>query len=128
MVAVMKTRAIIFALLCAASCGCAVAVLAGAGAVAGYAVSRDHVEMLVERPYPQVWSAVLDETKRFALLKETDPEQGKIEADSKGTHIVISVSKETELAVKVTIKARKHLLPKIDVAQQLATRIAKRVG
>ncbi|MBI4314062.1 MAG: hypothetical protein HY594_04520 [Candidatus Omnitrophica bacterium] len=124
----MKLRFGLVFLFCIAGSGCAAAAVLGAGAVAGYAVSRDHVEMMVERPYPQVWAAVLDETKRFALLKETYPAQGLIEANAQGTHLVITVAKETELTVKVVIKARRNLLPKIDVAQRLATRIAKRIG
>ena len=108
--------------------GCAAVALVGVGAVAGYAVSRDRVEMVVERPYEQVWAAAMDETKHSGLLKDVDQDKGRIEAMHQGTHIEVTLEQVTETAVKVVIKARKHLLPQIDTAQRLAARLARRLG
>jgi len=108
--------------------GCAAAALMSVGAVAGYAISRDRVELTVERPYAAVWTACLEETKRFGRLQEIDERLGQIQALSQGTHVVITLERVTEASVKIVVKARRHLLPQIDVAQRLATRIARRVG
>ncbi|MBI4227655.1 MAG: hypothetical protein HY600_05255 [Candidatus Omnitrophica bacterium] len=102
--------------------------LAGAGGVAGYAVSKDKVELMVEQPYAKVWGVALEETKRAGLLKDLHEDTGRIEATYQGTHIVVTLERVTETSVKVVVKARKHLLPKIDVAQRLATRMARRLG
>jgi len=107
--------------------GCPV-VLVGAGAVGGYAVSRDRVDLTLERPYDQVWSACLEETKRMGLLRNVDEKVGRIEAVNQGAHLVVTLQRLTETTVKVTVRARKALLPKVELAQQLAARIAKRVG
>ena len=107
--------------------GCAAVVL-GAGAVAGYAVSRDHVELMVERPFDQVWLAALEETKRAGLLKDVNKDTGRIEAVSQGTHITVTLEPVSETTIKVLVRARKHLLPTIEVAQRLATRLARRLG
>ena len=112
----------------ALTAGCAAVALMSAGSVAGYAVSRDHVELTVEQPYDKVWSAALEETKRTGLLKDVNQETGHIEAMYQGTHIVVTLERVTETAVKVVVKARKHLLPQIDFAQRLATRLARRLG
>lgn len=109
------------------SAGCPV-VLLGGGAVAGYAISRDHVELTVEQPYAKVWGVALDETKRAGVLKDLNEETGRIEATYQGTHIVVTLERMTEMSVKIVVKARKHLLPQIDVAQRLATRMARRLG
>lgn len=108
--------------------GCAAVALVGVGSVAGYAVSRDHVELTVEQPYDKVWDVALDETKRTGLLKDVNQETGHIEATYQGTHIVVTLERVTETAVKVVVKARKHMLPQIDLAQRLASRMARRLG
>ncbi len=107
--------------------GCAVA-LVGAGAVAGYAISRDHVEVLVEHPYNQVWAACVEETKRVVVLKETDQDTGRIEGTTQGTHVVVTLQPISDTTIKIIVKARKHMLPNTDVAQRLAIRIARRLG
>ena len=53
---------------------------------------------------------------------------GRIEATTQGTHLVVTLERLTETTVKVIIKARKHMLPQIEIAQRLATRLAKRLG
>ena len=108
--------------------GCAAVALVSVGSVVGYAVSRDHVEMTVEQPYDKVWSAALEETKRAGLLKDINQDTGRIEATTQGTHLVVTLERLTETTVKVIIKARKHMLPQIEIAQRLATRLAKRLG
>ena len=125
----MRMRSLLIGLLLGVGLtGCAAVVLVGAGAVAGYAVSRDHVELTVERPYDQVWAAALDETKHSGLLKDVNRDTGRIEATNQGTHIEVTLERITETAVKVVVKARKHLLPQIDTAQRLAGRLARRLS
>ena len=125
----MRTRGLLIGLLLGVGLtGCAAVVLVGAGAVAGYAVSRDHVELTVERPYDQVWAAALDETKHSGLLKDVNRDTGRIEATNQGTHIEVTLERITETAVKVVVKARKHMLPQIDTAQRLAGRLARRLS
>ena len=125
----MRTRGLLIGLLLGVGLtGCAAVVLVGAGAVAGYAVSRDHVEVTVERPYDQVWAAALDEAKHSGLLKDVNRDTGRIEATNQGTHIEVTLERITETAVKVVVKARKHMLPQIDTAQRLAGRLARRLS
>lgn len=107
--------------------GCAVALI-GVGAVAGYAVSRDHAELTVERPYDQVWEVCVDEMKRVGLLQQADRKSGRLDAINQGTHVSVSLQRMTELSVKIIVKARKNLLPKVEVAQTLATRLARRLN
>lgn len=108
--------------------GCAAVALVGVGSVVGYAVSKDAVELTVEQPYAKVWSVALDETKHAGVLKDLNEDLGRIEATYQGTHIVVTLERVTETAVKIVVKARKHMLPKIDVAQRLANRMARRLG
>ncbi len=110
---------------CAAA---AVALVAGSGAVAGYAVSRDKVELLVERTFAETWDASLDEIRRLGILQETDEKEGEIEATVQGNKVTIQIKKESETTLRLVIRARRGLLPKVQVAQKVATRIAQRLG
>ncbi len=107
--------------------GCAVA-LVGAGAVAGYAVSRDHTELTVERPYSQAWAACVEETRRVVVLKEQNQDTGRLEGTTQGTHVAVTLVPISDTTIKIMIKARKHLLPDTEVAQRLALRIPRSLG
>lgn len=106
--------------------GCAVA-LVGAGAVGGYAISRDRAELTVEKPFAEVWRACLAEAKEAGRLHEVEEEAGRIETRRQALRITFRVERVTETSVKILITARKHWLPKVDEAQRLATRLARRL-
>ena len=107
--------------------GCAPLLLATAGAVGGYAVSRDSVTVDLDRPRHEVWTAVLEETKRQGRIKREDSINGRIDARIKEADVVVTLEQLTPATVRVVIRARKHLLPQVDVAQRLGIGIAQRV-
>ena len=106
--------------------GCAPLFLAGIGAVAGYAVSRDSVTVDLDRPYNRAWAAALEETKRQGRLKKEDPSRGRIDARVRESDVVITLEQLTDSTVRVVVRARQKLLPKIDIAQKLGVAIARR--
>ncbi len=107
--------------------GCA-PMLVMAGAVAGYAVSRDSVTVDLDRPREQVWKACLEETKKLGAIKKENAKEGRIEALVSRTDVVVTVETLTPSTVRVVIRARKHLLPHVQVAQRLANSIIRRVS
>lgn len=108
--------------------GCAPVFLATAGAIVGYAVSRDSVTVDLDRPLDQVWSACLEETKRQGTVKRQDQARGRIDAQIRRVDVVVTVDALTPSTVRVVIRARKNLLPQVDTAQRLGVAIARRVG
>lgn len=109
------------------ACGCAPFLLA-AGAVGGYAVSKDSVTVDLDRPLEQVWRAALEETKKLGTLKKENRQEGRIDALISRTDVVVTVETLTPATVRVVVRARKHLLPQVQVAQRLATGIIRRVS
>ena len=107
--------------------GCAPVLLA-TGAVVGYAVSRDSVTVDLDRPMDRVWQACLEETKFQGTLKREDRAKGRIDARIRETDVTLTLESLTSSTVRVVIHARKHLLPKADVAQRLGVGIARRTG
>lgn len=108
--------------------GCAPILLATAGAVAGYAVSRDSVTLDLDRPATQVWTVCLEETKRQGIVKKEDRARGRIEARIKEVDVVVTMESLTPSTVRVVVRARQNLLPKVDEAQRLSLAIARRLG
>ncbi len=108
--------------------GCAPVLLASAGIAAGYAVSRDSVTLDFDRQKEQVWKVCVEETQRQGMVKRVDPKSGRLDAQIQQASVVLTLEQLTPATVRVVIRARKNLLPKIEVAQRLALAIARRVG
>lgn len=116
----------VFCLL-AFSTGCAPVLLATAGAVAGYAVSKDSVTIDLDRPWDRVWASCLEEAKHLGKIKREDRVKGRIDARINEADAVVTLDQLTPATVRVVIRARKHLLPQVEVAQKLGIGIARRV-
>ena len=121
-----RTTAFLGLTLCLS--GCAPILLATVGAVGGYAVSRDSVAIDLDRPADRVWSACLEEVKRQGLIKREDRAGGRIDAQIRKVDVVLTLETLTPSTVRVVIRARKNLLPQVEIAQRLGVAIARRVG
>lgn len=121
----LKFAATLAALAFAAS-GCAPIFLVSAGAVAGYAVSRDSVTVDIDKPRETVWKACLEETQRLGAIKKHDQPNGRIDAQIQKTDVVVTLEQLTASTVRVAIRARKNLLPQLELAQRLGFNIARR--
>ncbi len=123
-------RKILAATLCAGMMtglfGCA-PMLIVTGAAAGYAISRDSMVLTLEKPWMEVWQAALEEAKSQGLIKKEDLNHGRIAALVQDADVAITLKQLTPSAVRVTVRARKHLLPKVDIAQQIGLGISKRL-
>ncbi len=107
--------------------GCAPILLATAGAVAGYAVSKDSVTIDLDRSWDRVWASCLEEAKHLGKIKREDRVKGRIDARINEADAVITLDQLTPATVRVVIRARKRLLPQVEVAQKLGIGIARRV-
>ena len=106
--------------------GCAPLWIAG-GAVAGYAASRDSVTMDLDQPRDQVWGAALEEIRTQGSLKRENLKRGRLDARIQEADVVLILKQLSPSTVRVVIRARRNLLPKVEVAQGLAVAILRRV-
>jgi hypothetical protein len=107
--------------------GCA-ALLIGAGAVGGYAVSKDSVRNQFDLPRDRVFQESLAVAKDMGFVTLEDRARGKIEVKIQDANVKISVTQLTKKAVELKVKARNSLLmPEIDVAQAVYTKIVERL-
>lgn len=102
--------------------GCA-AVLIGAGVAGGVAISEDTAKLEVDTSYNRAWSVTYDTIKKMGAINSQDKDSGKIEANVQDTKIEAKVLPLTPQAVRIEIKARKNLLPNMDLAMTIINRI-----
>lgn len=108
-------------------CGCAL-LLIGGGVAGGVAVSKDTVELNIDRNYSSVWSVTLDEFKRAkGTITLQDKEAGKIEASIEDSKVESQLKQLTPKTVQLQIKARKNLFPNIELASRLSNKISNRL-
>lgn len=122
-----EKRNLLLCLLPLSLAGCAPALIA-TGAVAGYAMSRDAVVLDMNRPWDRIWNAADEEVRALGgRMKREHPGRGRIDARVEEADVVITLKRLNDETVRVVVRARKNMLPKIDVAQKLAFGIQRRV-
>ena len=102
--------------------GCA-AVLIGAGVAGGVAISEDTAKLEVDTSYNRAWNVTYDTLKSMGAVNLQDKDSGKIAANVQDTKIEAKVLPLTPQTVRIEIKARKNLLPKMDLAMTIINRI-----
>lgn len=121
----MKTTkahaALAFALFFNAGCA---ALLVGAGAAGGYAISRDSIKNNFDLPPSQVFAASRRIAQQEGLITLEDEKRGLIKTKVESANVTITVRRLTSKTVELKVSARNEvLLPKIEVAQAIYNEI-----
>ncbi len=104
--------------------GCVYLMVGGIGAFGGYVASPDTVEgTVLERDYDTVWSQAVEVVSTMGMIEENNPAGGVLQADVQGTRVKITVLGVSASSVKLRIKARRSVFPKIRTAQQIYIKI-----
>ena len=122
-------RALIVPLLAASLwlSGCAV-LLVGAGVAGGYAISKDSVRNVFDLPKGVVYDQSLAVAKEMGAVSLEDRAHGHIKAEIQDVNVTITVQQLTKKTVQLIVKARSDLfMPKVDVAQEVYTKIIDRL-
>lgn len=109
-------------------CGCApilIGAAVGAGAVGGYAVSKDTIQTDLDRPYEAIWNAALTVSKAYGNMKYENSSTGYIELEQGPTHIQIRLSRMTRATTRIRVKVRKYHLPNMALAQEIFAKIVQ---
>ena len=107
--------------------GCA-AVLLGAGAAGGYALSKDSVKNHFDLSQDRVYKTSLGVVKEMGQVTLEDGKNGKIQAKVKEADITITVKPLTKKTVELKVSGRnKFKMPAVDVAQEVYTKIVERL-
>lgn len=127
----MNTMRLPVVLLVAASVGlsgCAV-LLVGAGVAGGYAISKDSVRNTFDLPKDAVYEHSVAVAKEMGMITLADRVHGIIKAQVQDVNVTITVKPLTKRTVQLIVKGRNDfLMPKVDVAQEVYTKILERLS
>lgn len=107
--------------------GCVYLVVGSVGALGGYIVSPDTVEGVADAELPQVWDTAKDVVSIMGIVESETKSGGLLNARIQGAQVTVLVTQSGSATVKVSVKARKHYLPKISLAQDIFVKIMSRL-
>ena len=102
--------------------GCA-AVLVGAGVAGGIAISEDTAKLETDTSFDRAWRVTYNIVKSMGVITKSDRDSGKIEAVIQDSKVDAKVVPMTSRTVRIEVKARKNLLPNMDLAMRVINRI-----
>jgi len=115
---------VLLSVLIFATNGCIYVVVGGLGALGGYVASPDTVEGLVSSTsFDTVWDAAIEIVSIMGIIEEQNESGGVILAKIQGAKVTLMVYNLSASTIKLSVKARKALLPKIKLAQDIYVKV-----
>jgi hypothetical protein len=111
------------AYLCMFSSGCVFLVVGAAGAVGGYAVSRDTFEGVSSKGQEELLASAHKVLSIMGTITDERPKDGELVATVYGDHVTVDVIQINLTTSKLRVKARKAIFPRIAIAQEVYTKI-----
>jgi hypothetical protein len=106
------------------SSGCVAFMVGGAaGALGGYAVSKDTVQAETDRPYELLWDSALRVGRIRGAIKQEDRQRGNIQLEADSSLVWIRLIRLTRSTTRLRISARKYRLPNLRLAQEFFVKI-----
>ena len=98
-------------------------VIGGAGAVGGYAVTRDTFEGVSSKGQEELVDASRKVLSIMGTIKDEQPKEGVTHAIVYGNHVTVWVIQINLTTSKLRVKARNGIFPRLGVAQEVYTKI-----
>ncbi len=97
-----------------------VAMLAGVAslpvAIAATFIGKDSVQQIIYVSFEHVYDVSLEVIKRMGTVTKEDAPNGAIKADINGSMVALQLRKKADNETEITISARKHIFPMLDIA------------
>ena len=111
------------AFLCTSLSGCWFLIVGGAGAVGGYAVSRDTFEGISSKSQEELLASAHKVLSIMGTISDERPKDGEIVGTVYGAHVTVDVIQINLTTSKLRVKARKLIFPRVGIAQEIYTKI-----
>ena len=127
----MKTKnvfllPVLFAALLSLS-GCIFIIAGTVGAVGGYAVTRDTIQGEYDARFDDAWKSSLETCNTLGYITTKDKTRGTIDATVERAKVRVEITQLTQEAIRVKVKARKGLFPRMGTAEKVFVSIAQKL-
>ena len=116
-----------FPFFCLQLTGCVYVVVGAACAVGGYAVTRDTIQGEYDARYSAATKAATDVCSMLGILTLKDTSRGLFEASINQVKVKIEITQLTPEAIRIKVKARKGMFPRLSVAEDVFVKIVQRI-
>ena len=123
----MKTLHCAVAAALAWSVGGCAAVLVGTGVLGGLAVSDDTVQTTLDRRPEIIFRFAKAEMEQQGTITLEDDRHFKLQARVDASDVTVTVQSISRQTARLRVKARKNLLPNLELAHQIYTAIIRRL-
>ena len=106
-----------------ATSGCIYLAVGAVGVVGGYVVSPDTVEGQATKSLQEAYDAAKQITGIMGQIAQESPNNSELIAMISGTKVTVTLIAINVSTTKISVKARKAFMPKIDIAQDVYTKI-----
>ena len=104
--------------------GCAPLIVGGAaGALGGYAVSKDTIQGETDKSYDSLWNSALMVGRIRGQIKYEEMTKGYIELEAESSRVYIRLIRLTVATTRLRVSARKYHLPNLGLAQDIFVKI-----
>lgn len=128
---IMRSKIVgLFLALCVpliALSGCVVLIAGSVGAVGGYAVTRDTIQGEYDAGYSRAWKAAVETCNTLGTVTTRDSARGRVEAQIDGAKVRVEITQLTPIALRIKVKARKGLFPRLGTAQNVFVKIVQQL-
>lgn len=105
--------------------GCAALIVGGAaGALGGYAVSKDTIQGDSDKAYENLWDAAMTIAKARGTIRQENSQRGYIEMETDSSKVRIRLTRLTRMTTRIRVTARnKYHLPNLNLAEDIFVKI-----
>ncbi len=116
-------QVIVLSSVCLFSSGCWFLIIGGAGAVGGYAISRDTFEGASSKGQSELMAASHKVLAIMGTISDERVKEGEIIAIVNGAHVTVNVFQVNLTTSKLRVRARNGIFPRIGLAQDIYTKV-----
>ncbi len=107
--------------------GCGVVLIAGLGALGGYAITPDTVEGVTGYGEQELYASANDILAIMGTVSEQSKSGGHIVAQVNGAKVTLDLIPASKNSTKLRVKARRGMFPKMAIAQDVYMKIVRRL-
>jgi len=99
--------------------GCIFLLAAGAGAVGGYAITRDTIQGEYDARQDDAYRAAVEVCGMLGTVTAKSPSLGRVEATVNEAQVVVTITRLTQEAIRIKVKARRGIFPRLGIAERV---------